>query len=86
MLQSSANISGQPDARTLEEVPRQLREGADLVIDGGELPGTPSTVIDLRELHGAGTLARAARGRASALEEVESGSARPAERVARAAC
>ena len=25
-----------------------IREGADLVLDGGELPGVPSTVIDLR--------------------------------------
>jgi L-threonylcarbamoyladenylate synthase len=50
VLQSSANLSGEPDARTLDQVPAQLREGADLVIDGGELAGTPSTVIDLREL------------------------------------
>ena len=50
VLQSSANLSGEPDARTLEEVPERLREGADLVIDGGELPGTPSTVVDLRDL------------------------------------
>jgi L-threonylcarbamoyladenylate synthase len=50
VLQSSANLSGEADARTLDQVPAQLREGADLVIDGGELPGTPSTVIDLREL------------------------------------
>jgi L-threonylcarbamoyladenylate synthase len=48
VLQSSANISGEPDARRLRDVPRRLREGADLVLDGGELPGTPSTVIDLR--------------------------------------
>ena len=27
-----------------------MRQGADLVLDGGELPGTPSTVIDLRDL------------------------------------
>ena len=50
VLQSSANLSGEPDARKLEHVPERLREGADLVIDGGELPGTPSTVIDLRDL------------------------------------
>jgi L-threonylcarbamoyladenylate synthase len=48
ILQSSANRSGQPDARRLEEVPASIRDGVDLVIDGGELPGTPSTVIDLR--------------------------------------
>jgi len=25
-----------------------VRDGADLVVDGGPLPGTPSTVVDLR--------------------------------------
>jgi L-threonylcarbamoyladenylate synthase len=48
VLQSSANVAGGPDARRLEDVPAAIRRGADLVIDGGELPGTPSTVIDLR--------------------------------------
>jgi L-threonylcarbamoyladenylate synthase len=48
-MQSSANVSGGPDARRLSEVPASIRAGADLVIDGGELPGTPSTVVDLRE-------------------------------------
>jgi L-threonylcarbamoyladenylate synthase len=50
VLQSSANLSGEPDARTLDAVPERLLEAADLVIDGGELGGTPSTVIDLRDL------------------------------------
>jgi L-threonylcarbamoyladenylate synthase len=49
-MQSSANLSGEPDARTLAEVPRSVRDGADLVLDGGDLPGVPSTVIDLRDL------------------------------------
>jgi L-threonylcarbamoyladenylate synthase len=49
VMQSSANLSGEPDARTLQEVPLSLRQGADLVLDGGELPGRPSTVIDLRD-------------------------------------
>jgi L-threonylcarbamoyladenylate synthase len=48
VMQSSANLSGEPDARTLAEVSQSLRDGADLVLDGGELPGMPSTVIDLR--------------------------------------
>jgi L-threonylcarbamoyladenylate synthase len=48
VLQSSANLAGGPDARTLADVPEPLRRGADLVLDGGELPGTPSTVVDLR--------------------------------------
>ena len=49
VMQTSANLSGEPDARALEAVPRDLLDGADLVLDGGELPGTPSTVIDLRD-------------------------------------
>ena len=49
VLQSSANLAGGPDARRLDDVPQRLRDGADLVIDGGELPGTPSTVIDTRD-------------------------------------
>jgi len=48
VLQSSANRAGGPDARRLADVPDAIREGADLVLDGGSLPGTPSTVIDLR--------------------------------------
>ena len=48
VLQSSANLAGGPDARRLSDVPESIRAGADLVIDGGELPGVPSTVIDLR--------------------------------------
>ncbi|RKQ91295.1 L-threonylcarbamoyladenylate synthase [Solirubrobacter pauli] len=48
IMQSSANFSGGPDARRLDDVPQAIRDAADLVIDGGELPGTPSTVIDLR--------------------------------------
>jgi L-threonylcarbamoyladenylate synthase len=54
VLQSSANLAGAPDARVLSDVPEALRSGADLVIDGGELPGTPSTVIDLRALETTG--------------------------------
>jgi L-threonylcarbamoyladenylate synthase len=48
VLQSSANLAGGPDARRLVDVPASIRSGADLLIDGGELPGTPSTVVDLR--------------------------------------
>src|SRR3984885_9662154 len=48
VLQSSANVAGGPEARTLAEVPQPLRAQADMVIDGGELPGTASTVVDLR--------------------------------------
>ena len=47
LLQSSANPSGAPDARRLEDVDELIRSGVDLQLDGGELPGTPSTVVDL---------------------------------------
>jgi L-threonylcarbamoyladenylate synthase len=55
VLQSSANLAGGPDARRLEDVPEPIRRAADLVLDGGELPGTPSTVIDLRGYEANGT-------------------------------
>jgi L-threonylcarbamoyladenylate synthase len=48
VLQSSANRAGGPDARRLDDVPEPIRAGADMLLDAGELPGTPSTVIDLR--------------------------------------
>ena len=54
VLQSSANVSGGPDPRRLADVPAAIREGADLLVDAGELPGTPSTVVDLRRFEVAG--------------------------------
>ena len=54
VLQTSANHAGGPDARRLEDVPEPIRAGADLVIDGGALPGTPSTVVDLRRYEESG--------------------------------
>jgi L-threonylcarbamoyladenylate synthase len=48
VLQTSANRAGGADARRLADVPEEIRAGADLVLDGGELPGAPSTVVDLR--------------------------------------
>jgi L-threonylcarbamoyladenylate synthase len=44
---TSANLPGEPDPRTLEDVPAEIREGCAVLVDGGELPGKPSTVIDL---------------------------------------
>ncbi len=45
--QSSANFTGDPDPRRLQDVPAELRDGVDLALDGGQLPGLASTVIDL---------------------------------------
>jgi L-threonylcarbamoyladenylate synthase len=47
VLQTSANPTGGREARRLEDVAGEIRAGADLVLDGGELSGTPSTVVDL---------------------------------------
>ena len=47
VVATSANLHGGPEARTLEDVPAEIRAGAGAVVDGGELPGTPSTVLDL---------------------------------------
>lgn len=69
VLQSSANRSGKPDARRLEEVPERVRRGVDLVIDGGELPGVPSTVVDLRAYESGGGW-RVLREGAVGLEEL----------------
>ena len=55
VMQSSANRSGGADPRSLDEVDAALREGADLVVDDGALPGTPSTVVDLRAYGSHGT-------------------------------
>jgi L-threonylcarbamoyladenylate synthase len=54
IAQSSANDSGGPDARRLDDIPERIRDAADLLLDGGELPGTPSTVVDLRRFETAG--------------------------------
>jgi L-threonylcarbamoyladenylate synthase len=47
VVATSANRPGEPDPRRLDEVPEEIRAGAGAVVDGGELPGTPSTVVDL---------------------------------------
>jgi L-threonylcarbamoyladenylate synthase len=43
---TSANRAGGPEPARLEDVPEEIRTGAAVVLDGGELPGTPSTVLD----------------------------------------
>lgn len=56
VLQSSANRSAEADAKRVEEVDERIRAGVDLVLDGGILPGTPSTVVDLTTYHEDGAL------------------------------
>lgn len=43
---TSANAPGGPDPRSVEEIPEGLRERVGAVVDGGVLPGAPSTVLD----------------------------------------
>jgi L-threonylcarbamoyladenylate synthase len=54
LLQSSANLSGEGEVRRLADLHPGLLEQADLVLDAGELPGTASTVLDLRTFADAG--------------------------------
>jgi len=44
---TSANRHGGPDPRTVHDIPLEIRAGCEVIIDGRELPGTPSTVLDL---------------------------------------
>jgi L-threonylcarbamoyladenylate synthase len=46
LVATSANHPGERDPRTLADVPQEIRTAA-VSIDGGALPGTPSTVVDL---------------------------------------
>ncbi len=54
VLQSSANLAGGPDPTRVGDIPESIRSAVDLVIDGGALPGTPSTVIDVRSYEESG--------------------------------
>lgn len=44
---TSANLHGGPDPRGPDDVPAAIRDAVAAFLDGGELPGTPSTVVDL---------------------------------------
>lgn len=62
---TSANLHGGPDPKRVAEIPQEILDRVAEVVDAGELPGVPSTVIDftgerpvvLRE--GAGDVERA---------------------------
>jgi oxygen-dependent protoporphyrinogen oxidase len=74
VLQSSANAAGGPDARRLQDVPRHIRDGADLVIDAAgeeirarqvivaaQAPGAASLVAPIAD-HAADALRRLTYG------------------------
>ncbi len=48
IVATSANISGEREVDSAEEVIRQFRRTVDLIVDGGRTPGgRPSTVVDV---------------------------------------
>jgi len=71
LFQTSANHSGEPATGSFEGVPAEIVEAVDLAIDGGELTGQPSSVLDLTAFDESGewwVLREGAVGRAE-LEE-----------------
>jgi len=50
IFQTSANRTGEAAPARFEDVPEEILAGVDLAIDGGELTGLPSTVVDLADL------------------------------------
>ena len=55
IFQTSANRSGEPAPNRFDDVDAEILAGADLAIDGGELGGEPSTVVDLTTIDDEGT-------------------------------
>jgi L-threonylcarbamoyladenylate synthase len=68
VLQSSANPSGGADPRRLEDVDPSIRARVDMQLDGGELPGTPSTVVDLAKYEETGDYRVLREGAVAAVE------------------
>jgi L-threonylcarbamoyladenylate synthase len=66
VLQSSANPSGGADARRLADVDEHIRARVDMQLDGGTLPGTPSTVLDLADYEHSGEYTLLREGAVSA--------------------
>lgn len=54
VFQTSANLSGEPAPSRFAGVPEAILAGADLAIDGGELTGLPSTVVDIAAIEADG--------------------------------
>ena len=71
VVATSANLPGGPDPRRVEDIPREILDRVAAVVDAGELPGTPSTIIDF-----SGAEPRVVReGEASAADAIERASA-----------
>jgi L-threonylcarbamoyladenylate synthase len=46
LVATSANFAGEPNSYEIDEIPTQIKEAADWVIDNGKLSGKPSTVYN----------------------------------------
>ncbi|MDX6442061.1 MAG: L-threonylcarbamoyladenylate synthase [Gaiellaceae bacterium] len=46
VVATSANLPGGPNPRRVADIPPEILERVAVVVDAGELPGTPSTIID----------------------------------------
>jgi len=68
IFQTSANFSGRPAPGRFADVDAAISAGADLAVDGGQLHGEPSTVVDLTALEATG---RWSILRAGALSDAE---------------
>jgi L-threonylcarbamoyladenylate synthase len=68
MFQTSANRSGEPPPDRFEDVDPEILGGVDLAIDGGELRGEPSTVVDVTALDSGGSWKVLREGAMSAAE------------------
>jgi L-threonylcarbamoyladenylate synthase len=68
LFQTSANPSGSPPPSRFRDVAPEILAGTDLAIDGGDLPGSPSTVIDISEVDSGGDWAVLREG---AIDRVE---------------
>ena len=44
---TSANVSGRPSVRRVVDLDPEIRDAAAVVLDGGDTPGTESTVVDV---------------------------------------
>jgi tRNA A37 threonylcarbamoyladenosine synthetase subunit TsaC/SUA5/YrdC len=54
IFQTSANLSGKPAPARFADIPESILGAVDLAIDGGELGGLPSTVVDITAIDAGG--------------------------------
>jgi L-threonylcarbamoyladenylate synthase len=77
VFQTSANASGEPAPTRFDQVDDAIAVGADLAIDGGELTGLPSTVVDVTGIDEGRGWSILREGAATAAEVADRLSSRP---------